>query len=88
LDKWSTIRGNLCTATEQGGIVLSVFKVIELVGESSSGWQGAVEDAVGQASKTIDGIAGVELINMTAKVENGKIIGWRANVKAAFEVKS
>ena len=66
---------------------MSVYKVIELVGESSSGWQGAVEDAVQRASKTVDGINGVELVNMTAKVENGKIVGWKANVKAAFEVK-
>jgi len=67
---------------------LSVYKVIELVGESNSGWQGAVEDAVNKASETVDGISGVELINMTAKVENGKVVGWKANVKAAFEVKS
>lgn len=66
---------------------MSVYKVIELVGESNSGWQGAVEDAVQRASRTVDGIAGVELINMTAKVENGKVVGWKANVKAAFEVK-
>lgn len=66
---------------------MTVYKVIELVGESSSGWQAAVEDAVRRAAKTVDGINGVELMNMTAKVENGKVIGWKANVKAAFEVK-
>jgi len=58
-----------------------------LVGESNSGWQDAVEDAVQKASKTVDGINGVELVNMTAKVDNGRIVGWKANVKAAFEVK-
>ncbi|MGI6364736.1 MAG: dodecin family protein [Bacillota bacterium] len=66
---------------------MTVYKVIELVGESNSGWQAAVEDAVQRAAKTVDGINGVELVNMTAKVENGKIVGWKANVKAAFEVK-
>lgn len=65
---------------------MSVYKIIELVGESDSGWQGAVEDAVIRASKTVDGISGVELMNMTAKVKNGRITGWKANVKAAFEV--
>lgn len=67
---------------------MSVFKVIELVGESSAGWQDAVEDAVERASQTIDGIAGVELVNMTAQVKNGRVVGWRANVKAAFEVQN
>ncbi|HOC06348.1 MAG: dodecin family protein [Bacillota bacterium] len=65
---------------------MSVYKVIELVGESSSGWQGAVEDAVQRAAKTVDGITGVELLNMTAKVKDGRVVGWKANVKAAFEV--
>ncbi|HOB35446.1 MAG: dodecin domain-containing protein [Firmicutes bacterium] len=66
---------------------MSVYKVIELVGESSIGWQEAVEDAVQRAAKTVEGINGVELVNMTAKVDNGRIVGWRANVKAAFEVR-
>jgi len=46
-----------------------------------------VEDAVQRAAKTVEGINGVELVNMTAKVDNGRIVGWRANVKAAFEVR-
>jgi len=66
---------------------LSVVKVIELVGESSSGWQAAVEDAVQRASSTVDGITGIELLNMTAQIKDGKVTGWKANVKAAFEVK-
>ena len=49
---------------------MSVYKVIELVGESSIGWQEAVEDAVQRAAKTVEGINGVELVNMTAKVDN------------------
>jgi flavin-binding protein dodecin len=67
---------------------MSVFKVIELVGESGKGWQDAMEDAISRASQTVDGISGVELINLTAKVQNGKIISYKANVKAAFEVKN
>lgn len=66
---------------------MSVVKVIELVGESSSGWQAAVEDAVQRASSTVDGITGIELLNMTAQIKDGKVTGWKANVKAAFEVK-
>ncbi|MTI94842.1 MAG: dodecin domain-containing protein [Firmicutes bacterium] len=67
---------------------MTVFKVIELVGESGSSWQDAVDDAVHKASATIDGISGVELVNLTAKVENGRILSYKANVKAAFEVKN
>lgn len=65
---------------------MTVFKVIELVGESSKSWDDAVADAVSRACKTVDGLNGVELINMTAKVKDGKILSYKANIKAAFEV--
>jgi dodecin len=66
---------------------MSVVKVIELVGESSSGWEDAVKNAVFDASKTVDNITGVEIYNMTANVDNGKISEYKVNVKVAFGVK-
>ncbi|MCL4520318.1 MAG: dodecin family protein [Firmicutes bacterium] len=65
-----------------------VAKVIELVGESSSGWQEAMEDAVQEAHKTVDNITGVEVTNWTATVENGKVNEYKVDVKIAFGVDS
>ena len=50
----------------------TVAKVIELVGESQIGWEDAVHNAVEEASKTI-GITGVEVVNLTASLDNGEI---------------
>ncbi|HQA61093.1 MAG: dodecin family protein [Tepidanaerobacteraceae bacterium] len=61
-------------------------KVIELVGESKSGWQEAVQNAVKDASKTIRNITGVEVLNNTANVKDGNIVEYKANVKIAFKV--
>jgi len=61
-------------------------KVIELVGESKSGWQEAVQNAVKGASKTIRNITGVEVLNNTANVKDGNIVEYKANVKIAFKV--
>jgi dodecin len=66
---------------------MSVVKVIELVGESSNGWEDAVKNAVFDASKTVDNITGVEVYNMTANVDNGKISEYKVNVKVAFGVR-
>lgn len=66
---------------------MTVTKVVELVGESSRGWEDAVANAVADASRTIDGITGVEVYNMTANIDNGKIMEYKANVKVAFGVK-
>lgn len=63
-----------------------MVKVVELVGESQTSWQDAIEAAVAQASKTVHGITGVEVLNMTANVDNGKIVEYKADVQVAFAV--
>ena len=65
---------------------MSVIKVLELVGSSPDGFQAAVEKAVERACETVDGISGVEIINLTADVNNDKVVQYRANVKVAFAV--
>ncbi|MGE5509533.1 MAG: dodecin family protein [Chitinophagales bacterium] len=65
---------------------MTVVKVIELVGESDKSWQDAIESAVSQASKTVHGISGIEVLNMTASVENGRITEYKADVQVAFSV--
>ena len=64
----------------------TTVKVIELVGESPNSWDEAVANAVAEASRTIDHISGVEVANLTANVENGRITEYKANVKLAFAV--
>lgn len=65
-----------------------VAKVVELIGTSGEGWEDAAQAAVKEARKTIHGISGVEVVDMTAKVDvkTGKIIQYRATVKIAFGV--
>ena len=63
-----------------------IAKVIELVGESSQGWQEALQSAVSEAGKTVRGITGVEVTNWTAQVRNGKIAEYKVDIKLAFGV--
>jgi len=64
----------------------SVVKVIELIGSSSKGWDGAAANAVKEAARTIRNIKGIELKRCSAKVENDKIVEYHAIVKIAFDV--
>lgn len=59
-------------------------KVVELVGESPIGWKDAVQRAVEEASRSVQNITGVEVYNMTANVEDGKLTEFKANVKIAY----
>ena len=55
---------------------------------STQGWEDAVQVAITEAGKTIKGITGLEVIDMTGKVDpsTGKIEVYRVAVKIAFGV--
>jgi flavin-binding protein dodecin len=59
-------------------------KVVELVGESPDNWKDAVQSAVSEASRTLPNITGVEVYNLTANVERGRLVEYKANVKIAY----
>jgi flavin-binding protein dodecin len=65
---------------------MTVVKVIELVGASPKGLQEAVEEAVKDASKTVRNLVGVDVLGWTGKIDGGKIVEYRANVKISFRV--
>ena len=66
---------------------MKTIKVIELIGTSNTSWEDAANNAVKEAQETVSGITGVELVGQTARVENGVIAEYRANLKLAFLVK-
>jgi flavin-binding protein dodecin len=63
---------------------LTVVKIIELVGYSTSGWQDAAKNALKEATKTIRNIVGMDIVGWTAKVEDNDITLYKTNVKIAF----
>jgi len=66
---------------------MSVLKVLEILSNSDKSWEDATQKAVTKASETVKSIRSVNISNMSAIVENGKISEYRVNVKIAFEVK-
>ena len=66
----------------------NVVNVIELVADAEGGWVEAVQNAVREAGRTVRNITGVEVTNLTATVEDGRIKSYRANVSLAFSVES
>lgn len=70
-------------AEDVGGVV----KVMELVGSSPKSFSDAVRNAVKEASKTIRGIQGVEVLQSNATVgDSGELTNYKVNVKIAFLV--
>ncbi len=63
----------------------SVYKVIELVGSSSEGWEQAVATAVATASKTLRDLRVAEVSELDVHIEDGQILAYRAKVKISFK---
>jgi dodecin len=63
-----------------------IAKVITVIGQSPESFAKAADAAVQEASKTLRGIHGVDVISMSALVENDKISMYRTTVNIAFAV--
>jgi dodecin len=70
-------------------LMTHIAKVVEIIGGSDKGWSEAAQAALDEARKTIHGITGLEVNDITAKVDpsTGKITEYRVGVKIAFGVK-
>jgi len=64
----------------------SVYKVIELVGTSEDSWEQAARNAVETASKTLKNLRIAEIEKLDLKVENGKVVAYRARVSLSFKI--
>ena len=65
---------------------MTVVKIIELIGSSPKGWEEATKNALAEAAKTVKNIKSLNVKKCNAKVENNKIVEYRAVVKIAFIV--
>lgn len=63
---------------------MAVARVTKIVGSSPHSWQEAVNEALKRANKTLRNLTGLELLEQKAKIENGKIIEYRATVEVTF----
>jgi flavin-binding protein dodecin len=65
-----------------------IANVIEIIGSSDQGWEGAAQVAIDEAKKTLHGIHGIEVLDMTATVDprSGKITNYKTCVKVSFAV--
>jgi len=65
---------------------MAVFKVIEVLGASGESWEDAAQNIVNEASKTVKNIRSIYLENLSAKVEDNKIVEYRVDGKVTFEI--
>ena len=64
----------------------SICKVIDLIGSSPNSWEEAVKNAVEKASKSLKDLRVAEVKELDVKLEDGKIVAYRAKVSVSFKI--
>ena len=65
---------------------MAVIKTIDLVGVSTESWRDAAIQALSEASKTIRGISGMEVLDTSCNVSDGKISEYLTHVRIRFRI--
>jgi dodecin len=65
----------------------SVYKIIELVGTSTTSWEDAARVAVEKAAQSLEDIRVAEVIKLDMRVEANKVVEYRARVSVSFKLR-
>ena len=63
---------------------MSVAKVTEVISSSEKSFDDAVEKGIKRANKTLKNIKGAWIENQTVKVDKGKVVEYRVNMRVTF----
>jgi flavin-binding protein dodecin len=62
-----------------------VYRVTQIIGTSPTSWEDAAKNAVETAAKTLRDLRIAEVEQLDLKVENGKVVAYRAAVSLSFK---
>ena len=65
---------------------MAVIKTIDLVGVSTESWRDAAEKALAEASKTLRGIEGFEVLETSAVVDQDRIAEYHTHIRIRFRI--
>jgi flavin-binding protein dodecin len=63
----------------------TVYRVTEIIGTSTISWEDAAKNAVETAAKSLRDLRVAEIEKLDLKVEDGKVVAYRARVSLSFK---
>ena len=63
-----------------------IYKMIELVGSSSSGTDEAIRNAIAKAGQTVKHMDWFEVVETRGCIKDGQIAHWQVTIKVGFRV--
>jgi flavin-binding protein dodecin len=65
----------------------NIYKVIEIIGSSEKSWEDAAKNAVEVAAKSLSELRIAEVKDLDMRVEDGKVVEYRAKLRVSFKYK-
>ena len=62
-----------------------VYRVIDVIGTSKRSWEDAAKNAVETATRSLRDLRIAEVQKLDVKIDNGKIVAYRARVQVSFK---
>jgi flavin-binding protein dodecin len=62
-----------------------VYKIVEVVGSSPTSWEDAARSAIESAAKTLRDLRVAEITKLDMKIDDGKVVAYRARVSMSFK---
>jgi flavin-binding protein dodecin len=63
----------------------SIYKVIEIIGGSEKSWEDAAKKAVELAAKSLKEVRVAEVKELDMRIEEGKVVEYRAKLRVSFK---
>jgi flavin-binding protein dodecin len=62
-----------------------VYRVTEIIGSSPVSWEDAAKNAVETAAKSLRDLRVAEVCKLDMKIDDGKVVAYRAKVSLSFK---
>jgi flavin-binding protein dodecin len=62
-----------------------VYRVTEIIGTSTKSWEDAAKNAVETAANSLRDLRVAEIEKLDLKIEDGKVVAYRARVSLSFK---
>jgi len=66
----------------------SYYKIVELVGTSENSWEEAAKGVIEEAATNLRDLRVAEITKLDVKIQDGKVVNYRARVSVSFKYHS
>ena len=63
---------------------MSLYRVVRIIGTSSSSWEEAAKSALEEAAKHLEDLRVAEVELLDVRMQENKVVEYRARVRASF----